>query len=183
MMRCCNSQIVRLCPLTVGVLVVVSTVCMAKVDREVQLARGQVGSFRWSVSAYRGSGRRRTPVCIRAMTSSGESSGSVLTVCDGNLSKTPIISSKSEGKGHRERTILVMVYPPRVRQVRVWLRGRKRSVMHLMRLSRGKRMASGVKGLRYGVREVAGRYCLRGLEAFAGSGRLVEVREPSGCER
>jgi len=148
----------------------------------VQLGHGSIGSYRWAVYAGRES-RSGSPkrLCVITAVGGGPGSGAREGMACGPLTLVPNLLASSSGEGKRMRTVLGMAFPPEVRSVRLWLRGKKSRLIQLRQLSERQAKKAGLMRFRYATRAFAGPYCLQRFAYYDAAGGLIELTEYMGC--
>jgi hypothetical protein len=164
--------------LVIGLCLVASCCGLAaarKTQVQVQLAQGQMGQFRWSVTVKsERSGNPKRP-CIATITSAGESE-----VC-GSLNPLPLLLGDSSGAGPGERTVLALGFPEEIGAVRLWLRGKRDRVVHLALLTDRQARRVGLEPFRYAARVYAGSFCLLRFATLDRNARVINVSPKMPC--
>lgn len=150
---------------------------------EVRLGHGSIGDYRWAVFAGRESrsgSPRRPCITVASGGAPGSDTSGASTVC-GSLTFLPTLLSSSDNVGKRMRTVLGMAFAPRVRSVRLWLRGRGSRLIRLKRLSARQSAKAGLMRFRYATRAFAGTFCLQRFAYYDAAGDLIELTPHMGC--
>jgi hypothetical protein len=152
--------------------------------REVRLAHGAIGSYRWSVWVHRGSdaGGGRRP-CVGTVLGPVAAPGAASATICGSLSPAPILLANSTGSGDAERTILAAAFSRKVVQLRLWLRGRGRRNIELSLIGARQARAAGVARFRFAAIPIAGSYCLTRFQGLDAAGNVLHPSVPKGCSR
>jgi hypothetical protein len=150
---------------------------------EVRLGHGSIGNYRWAVFAGRESqsgSPRRPCITVASAGAPGADTSIAPTVC-GAVVFLPTLLSSSENVGKRMRTVLGMAFAPKVRSVRLWLRGRGSRLIRLKRLSARQSAKAGLMRFRYAARAFAGTFCLQRFAYYDAAGDLIELTPHMGC--
>jgi hypothetical protein len=149
-------------------------------DRPVFLRSGQMGRYLWSFyvelpesEEERAAGRVCPTVSMLEPTGSGGAEGQSSSSCAAPPSGRPTVEYESGGSGGGTKSVVAVLLPPAVRDVKLKLRGEA-----VRTLRAGHASVPGSEGrpsipLAFAAKGIVGRVCIESIEGISAGGAVV----------